>query len=139
MELPIYTVDAFTNVPFQGNPAAVCLVNNEKVGLFCNRKKVKNYVDLYISFSYLCHCVIGSVLFHIHLFFCIMYVFKYKSDGHYHAPLYGLRTCVFQFIFPDSKVLNCRIVLLNIISLHTAGGDLFPQGYHKPSSHHFLC
>ncbi|VDI68885.1 Hypothetical predicted protein [Mytilus galloprovincialis] len=31
MELPIYTVDAFTNVPFQGNPAAVCLVNNEKL------------------------------------------------------------------------------------------------------------
>lgn len=31
MELPIYTVDAFTDVPFQGNPAAVCLVNNEKL------------------------------------------------------------------------------------------------------------
>ena len=21
----------------------------------------------------------------------------------------------------------------------TAGGDLFPRGYHKPSSQHFLC
>jgi PhzF family phenazine biosynthesis protein len=26
MKLPIYTVDAFTDVPFKGNPAAVCIV-----------------------------------------------------------------------------------------------------------------
>lgn len=28
MEIPIYTVDAFTNLPFKGNPAAVCLLEN---------------------------------------------------------------------------------------------------------------
>ena len=30
-ELPLYIIDAFTNVPFEGNPAAVCLVENEKL------------------------------------------------------------------------------------------------------------
>ncbi|XP_017319609.1 phenazine biosynthesis-like domain-containing protein 2 [Ictalurus punctatus] len=35
MEIPIYTVDAFTNLPFKGNPAAVCLLENElKVELY---------------------------------------------------------------------------------------------------------
>ncbi|XP_061175208.1 phenazine biosynthesis-like domain-containing protein [Saccostrea echinata] len=29
MEIPIYTVDAFTRVPFEGNPAAICLVSPE--------------------------------------------------------------------------------------------------------------
>ncbi|XP_056113182.1 phenazine biosynthesis-like domain-containing protein [Rhinichthys klamathensis goyatoka] len=29
MEIPIFTVDAFTNVPFKGNPAAICLMENE--------------------------------------------------------------------------------------------------------------
>ncbi|KAK9964556.1 hypothetical protein ABG768_005720 [Culter alburnus] len=29
MEIPIFTVDAFTNVPFKGNPAAICLIENE--------------------------------------------------------------------------------------------------------------
>ncbi|XP_076831095.1 phenazine biosynthesis-like domain-containing protein [Brachyhypopomus gauderio] len=29
MEIPVFTVDAFTNVPFKGNPAAVCLMENE--------------------------------------------------------------------------------------------------------------
>ncbi|XP_060782250.1 phenazine biosynthesis-like domain-containing protein 1 isoform X5 [Neoarius graeffei] len=29
MEIPVYTVDAFTNLPFKGNPAAVCLLENE--------------------------------------------------------------------------------------------------------------
>ncbi|XP_051772092.1 phenazine biosynthesis-like domain-containing protein [Ctenopharyngodon idella] len=29
MEIPIFIVDAFTNVPFKGNPAAVCLIENE--------------------------------------------------------------------------------------------------------------
>ncbi|XP_067241336.1 phenazine biosynthesis-like domain-containing protein 1 isoform X2 [Chanodichthys erythropterus] len=29
MEIPIFTVDAFTNLPFKGNPAAVCLIGNE--------------------------------------------------------------------------------------------------------------
>ncbi|XP_048060698.1 phenazine biosynthesis-like domain-containing protein isoform X2 [Megalobrama amblycephala] len=29
MEIPIFTVDAFTNVPFKGNPAALCLIENE--------------------------------------------------------------------------------------------------------------
>ncbi|MCI4376233.1 hypothetical protein PGIGA_G00185930 [Pangasianodon gigas] len=29
MEIPIYTADAFTNLPFKGNPAAVCLLENE--------------------------------------------------------------------------------------------------------------
>ncbi|XDV50222.1 hypothetical protein PO909_019316 [Leuciscus waleckii] len=29
MEIPIFTVDAFTNVPFKGNPAAICLLENE--------------------------------------------------------------------------------------------------------------
>ncbi|XP_050982226.1 phenazine biosynthesis-like domain-containing protein isoform X2 [Labeo rohita] len=29
MEIPIFTVDSFTNIPFKGNPAAVCLIENE--------------------------------------------------------------------------------------------------------------
>ncbi|XP_055027214.2 phenazine biosynthesis-like domain-containing protein [Misgurnus anguillicaudatus] len=29
MEIPVFTVDAFTNLPFKGNPAAVCLIENE--------------------------------------------------------------------------------------------------------------
>ncbi|XP_026080432.1 phenazine biosynthesis-like domain-containing protein [Carassius auratus] len=29
MEIPIFIVDAFTNVPFKGNPAAICLMENE--------------------------------------------------------------------------------------------------------------
>ncbi|XP_037103043.1 phenazine biosynthesis-like domain-containing protein 1 [Syngnathus acus] len=29
MEIPIFIVDAFTNLPFKGNPAAVCLLNHE--------------------------------------------------------------------------------------------------------------
>ncbi|XP_051945361.1 phenazine biosynthesis-like domain-containing protein [Xyrauchen texanus] len=29
MEIPIFIVDAFTNVPFKGNSAAICLVENE--------------------------------------------------------------------------------------------------------------
>ncbi|KAM9476802.1 phenazine biosynthesis-like domain-containing protein [Clarias gariepinus] len=29
MEIPVYTVDAFTNLPFKGNPAAICLLENE--------------------------------------------------------------------------------------------------------------
>ncbi|KAG7333881.1 hypothetical protein KOW79_002288 [Hemibagrus wyckioides] len=37
MEIPIYTVDAFTNLPFKGNPAAVCLLENElKEELYLN-------------------------------------------------------------------------------------------------------
>ncbi|XP_061882019.1 phenazine biosynthesis-like domain-containing protein isoform X1 [Entelurus aequoreus] len=29
MDIPVFTVDAFTNLPFKGNPAAVCLLKNE--------------------------------------------------------------------------------------------------------------
>ncbi|XP_072533139.1 phenazine biosynthesis-like domain-containing protein 1 [Salminus brasiliensis] len=29
MEIPVFTVDAFTNLPFKGNPAAVCLLENK--------------------------------------------------------------------------------------------------------------
>uniref|UniRef100_A0A8C1PHM5 Phenazine biosynthesis-like protein domain containing 2 n=1 Tax=Cyprinus carpio TaxID=7962 RepID=A0A8C1PHM5_CYPCA len=29
MEIPIFTVDSFTDLPFKGNPAAVCLIENE--------------------------------------------------------------------------------------------------------------
>ncbi|XP_038557239.1 phenazine biosynthesis-like domain-containing protein 1 [Micropterus salmoides] len=29
MEIPVYTVDAFTNVPFKGNPAAICPLMHE--------------------------------------------------------------------------------------------------------------
>ncbi|KAK6301506.1 phenazine biosynthesis-like domain-containing protein 2 isoform X2 [Coregonus clupeaformis] len=29
MEIPVFTVDAFTNIPFKGNPAAVCLLLHE--------------------------------------------------------------------------------------------------------------
>lgn len=28
MQIPVFTVDAFTNQPFSGNPAAVCLLEN---------------------------------------------------------------------------------------------------------------
>lgn len=31
MDIPIYTVDAFAKVPFEGNPAAICLVDPEHV------------------------------------------------------------------------------------------------------------
>jgi len=33
MDIPIFTVDAFTNVPFKGNPAAVCLMENVSITL----------------------------------------------------------------------------------------------------------
>ncbi len=33
MEIPVFTVDAFTNVPFKGNPAAVCLIENVSIAL----------------------------------------------------------------------------------------------------------
>jgi len=33
MEIPIFTVDAFTNVPFKGNPAAVCLLEHVSITL----------------------------------------------------------------------------------------------------------
>ncbi|TWW67274.1 Phenazine biosynthesis-like domain-containing protein [Takifugu flavidus] len=29
MEIPVFTIDAFTNVQFEGNPAAVCLLQQE--------------------------------------------------------------------------------------------------------------
>ena len=29
MKLPIFTVDAFTNEPFKGNPAAVCILKED--------------------------------------------------------------------------------------------------------------
>lgn len=35
MEIPVYTVDAFTNLPFKGNPAAVCLLENVSHLVFC--------------------------------------------------------------------------------------------------------
>ena len=35
--LNIYTVDSFTNVPFAGNPAAVCLDITEQVGSSSSR------------------------------------------------------------------------------------------------------
>ena len=31
LSLPIFTVDAFTSVPFSGNPAAVCLDGTDEV------------------------------------------------------------------------------------------------------------
>jgi hypothetical protein len=46
-ELPLYIIDAFTNVPFEGNPAAVCLVENEKVRFIydlCQLLKKKSQV-----------------------------------------------------------------------------------------------
>jgi len=48
-ELPLYIIDAFTNVPFEGNPAAVCLVENEKVRFIYNlgqllKKRVKSTI-----------------------------------------------------------------------------------------------
>ena len=32
--IPVYTVDAFTDEPFRGNPAAVCLLPQGVVSLF---------------------------------------------------------------------------------------------------------
>ena len=31
MEIPVYTVDAFTRAPFKGNPAVVCVVSRQMV------------------------------------------------------------------------------------------------------------
>lgn len=31
MEIPVFTIDAFTNVQFEGNPAAVCLLQQVSV------------------------------------------------------------------------------------------------------------
>lgn len=28
MEIPVFTVDAFTNLPLKGNPAAICPLNH---------------------------------------------------------------------------------------------------------------
>ena len=32
--LPMVTVDAFTDIPFAGNPAAICLLNKGKGAVF---------------------------------------------------------------------------------------------------------
>ena len=54
--IPIYTVDAFTDEPFRGNPAAVCLVPKGMVSeifhvvqyLFClGRKKIMSADKMY--------------------------------------------------------------------------------------------
>ena len=31
MDIPIFIVDAFARVPFEGNPAAICLIGPEQV------------------------------------------------------------------------------------------------------------
>lgn len=31
MDIPVFTVDAFTQAPFRGNPAAVCVINSRMV------------------------------------------------------------------------------------------------------------
>ncbi len=33
MEIPIFTVDSFTNLQFKDNPAAVCLIENVSITL----------------------------------------------------------------------------------------------------------
>ena len=38
MQIPIFTVDAFTNRPFSGNPAAVCLLENVSLKNSCFMK-----------------------------------------------------------------------------------------------------
>ena len=35
-EFAIYTVDSFTNEAFAGNPAAVCLLDSDKVSIYIN-------------------------------------------------------------------------------------------------------
>lgn len=37
MDIPIFIVDAFARVPFEGNPAAICLVGPEQVLFFAFR------------------------------------------------------------------------------------------------------
>uniref|UniRef100_A0A3Q3ISG2 Phenazine biosynthesis like protein domain containing n=1 Tax=Monopterus albus TaxID=43700 RepID=A0A3Q3ISG2_MONAL len=37
MEIPVYTVDAFTNLPFMGNPAAVCPLMHELTEDLCQK------------------------------------------------------------------------------------------------------
>jgi hypothetical protein len=39
MKIPFYTIDAFTCVPFEGNPAAVCLLDPEHVR-FCEETEL---------------------------------------------------------------------------------------------------
>lgn len=39
MEIPVFTVDAFTNVPFKGNPAAVCPITHVSKDIHVTVKK----------------------------------------------------------------------------------------------------
>ena len=51
-DVPIYTVDAFTDVPFGGNPAAVCLLPFDLVMIFqCKIKRVFHFIKKRRSLS----------------------------------------------------------------------------------------
>ena len=41
MDLPIFTVDSFTEAPFQGNPAAVCIVQYASQTVRRNKQTIK--------------------------------------------------------------------------------------------------
>ena len=44
-----------------------------------------------------------------------------------------------KFLFPEMKTIAiCDEFIYNHLVDATAGGDLFPLGYHKPSSQHFI-
>uniref|UniRef100_A0A8C9L1Z0 Phenazine biosynthesis-like domain-containing protein n=1 Tax=Pavo cristatus TaxID=9049 RepID=A0A8C9L1Z0_PAVCR len=48
MQVPVFTVDAFTNRPFCGNPAVVCLLENVSL------KKKRRELAIIIYFKFLC-------------------------------------------------------------------------------------
>lgn len=50
MEIPVYTVDAFTNLPFKGNPAAVCLLENVSNLVFLHNRK-NSQTTVYVGSS----------------------------------------------------------------------------------------
>lgn len=51
MQIPIFTVDAFTNRPFCGNPAAVCLLENVSFKKKSLKKQKKMYERLQCFFT----------------------------------------------------------------------------------------
>lgn len=51
----IYTVDAFSSTPFEGNPAAVCLFNNSDSVCILIQSPLHAIVDMHHVDNFVCH------------------------------------------------------------------------------------
>uniref|UniRef100_A0A3Q3BRG9 Phenazine biosynthesis-like domain-containing protein 1 n=1 Tax=Haplochromis burtoni TaxID=8153 RepID=A0A3Q3BRG9_HAPBU len=51
MEIPVYTLDSFTNLPFKGNPAAICPLLHVTMSSFSKATSTLARIDLKTAFS----------------------------------------------------------------------------------------